>query len=90
MRLIDAEALEKEGWIVSRHVQKDTHTMLYEVKKPGEFPTIELTCEDAISRSEVLDLINDMNEANGFSNYAHYEYMFDVVESIPNIMEVEE
>lgn len=41
MRLIDADALEREGWSLSRTFQKDECTMVYEVKKPSDFPTIE-------------------------------------------------
>lgn len=40
-RLIDADALEREGWSLSRNRQVDYKTMVYEVKKPTEFPTIE-------------------------------------------------
>ena len=41
MRLIDADALEREGWSLCRTYQKDKDTMVYEVKKPSDFPTIE-------------------------------------------------
>ena len=41
MRLIDADTLEREGWFLSRNRQVDSKTMVYEVKKPTEFPTIE-------------------------------------------------
>lgn len=41
MMLIDADALEREGWSLCRTFQKDKDTMVYEVKKPSEFPTIE-------------------------------------------------
>ena len=41
MRLIDADALEKEGWLLCRTFRKDKETMVYEVKKPSDFPTIE-------------------------------------------------
>lgn len=40
-RLIDADALEREGWSLCRTFQKDECTMVYEVKKPSDFPTIE-------------------------------------------------
>lgn len=59
MRLIDADTLEREGWFLSRNRQVDSKTMVYEVKKPTEFPTIELEpCEDAISREAAIDAIN--------------------------------
>lgn len=41
MRLIDADALEREGWSLCRTFQKDKDTMVYEVKKPYDIPTIE-------------------------------------------------
>lgn len=41
MRLIDADALEREGWSLHRTFQKDVHTMVYETKKPSDFSTIE-------------------------------------------------
>ena len=40
-RLIDADALERDGWSMSRTFQEDKDTMVYEVKKPSDFPTIE-------------------------------------------------
>ena len=41
MRLIDADALEREGWSLCRTFQKDKDTMVHEVKKLSDFPTIE-------------------------------------------------
>lgn len=41
MRAIDADALEREGWSLCRTFQKDECTMVYEVKKPSDFPAIE-------------------------------------------------
>lgn len=41
MRLIDADALEREGWSLCRTFQKDKDTIVYEMKKPSDFPTIE-------------------------------------------------
>ena len=40
-RLIDADALEKDGWMMHRTVQVDNNTMEYQTKKPTDFPTIE-------------------------------------------------
>ena len=49
-RLMDADALEREGWSLCRTYQKDKDTMVYEVKKPSDFPTINtaelIRCED--------------------------------------------
>lgn len=41
MRLIDADALEKEGWSLHRTVEVDRHTMEYQVKQIAKVPTIE-------------------------------------------------
>ena len=41
MRAIDADALEKDGWMMHRIVQVDEKTMSYQTKKPTDFPTIE-------------------------------------------------
>lgn len=41
MRLIDAEALEQDGWYMSRTVQINKTTMEYQTRKPTDFPAIE-------------------------------------------------
>ena len=40
-RLIDADALERDGWRMSRIVQIDEKTMEAQTRKPTDFPTIE-------------------------------------------------
>ena len=40
-RLIDADALERDGWRMSRTVQIDEKTMEAQTRKPTDFPTIE-------------------------------------------------
>ena len=40
-RLIDADALEKDGWMMHRTVQVDSNTMEYQTKKPTDFSTSE-------------------------------------------------
>jgi len=40
-RLIDADALEQDGWCMSRIVQINEKTMEYQTRKPTDFPTIE-------------------------------------------------
>lgn len=42
MRPIDADALENMGYELHRTYQKDASTMVYEVRKIGEIPTIEV------------------------------------------------
>lgn len=47
MRLIDADALERDGWYLCRNVQVDKHTMEYQTKKPTFFTTMEVVqCKD--------------------------------------------
>ena len=41
MYLIDAEALEKEGWYIDRIIQTGKSTMEYQTRKPTEFHAIE-------------------------------------------------
>lgn len=41
MRPIDADALEKEGWILHRTVTVDSHTLEYQVKQIAKVSTIE-------------------------------------------------
>lgn len=41
MYLIDAEALEREGWYIDRIIQKNKNTMEYQTRKPTEFHAIE-------------------------------------------------
>ena len=40
-RLIDADALERDGWQMSRTVRVDKDTMEIQTRKPKDFPTIE-------------------------------------------------
>ena len=42
MRLIDADALERDGWKMSRTVRVDKATMEIQTRKPTDFPTIEV------------------------------------------------
>lgn len=41
MHLIDAVALEREGWYINRIIQTGKTTMEYQTKKPTEFHAIE-------------------------------------------------
>lgn len=40
MKLIDADALERDGWKMSRTVRVDKDTMEIQTRKPTDFPTI--------------------------------------------------
>lgn len=41
MRLVDADALERDGWALHRTYQKDATTMVHETKNIKDIPTIE-------------------------------------------------
>lgn len=41
MRTIDADALERDGWQMSRTVRISKDTMEWQTRKPTDFPTIE-------------------------------------------------
>jgi len=41
MRLIDADALEREGWKLYLNYQQDENTMVYETKSIQEIPTAQ-------------------------------------------------
>lgn len=51
MHLINAEALERGGWFMCRHIQINMETMEYQTKKPTDFPAVEpqsdiIRCKD--------------------------------------------
>ena len=79
MRVIDADALEKDGWMMHRIVQVDSNTMEYQTKKPTGFPTIEPEpCEDAISRKAAIETIL------GQPTEAHYpEWYASQIKELP-------
>lgn len=45
-RMIDADALEKEGWSLHRTVRVDWHTLEYQTKPIAKVPTIEPEYEE--------------------------------------------
>ena len=66
MRLIDADALEKEGWLLHRTYQKDKATMIYEVKAISEINTAhpdvpDTNVGDTISKQAAIRLITGYN-----------------------------
>lgn len=56
MRLIDADALEKEGWSLHRTIRVDKHTAEYQTKPIKQVPTIEPRCEvcEAFNKTRLL------------------------------------
>ena len=60
MQLIDAYALEKQGWTMNRTVAVDPQTMEMQVKKPTDFPAIidaipVVRCKDCKYMTEHYD-----------------------------------
>lgn len=47
MRLIDADALEQMGYVLTRTYKKDKETMVYETKKLSDVPSAQprMTCD---------------------------------------------
>lgn len=41
MKLIDADALEKEGWRMTRTIRIDKDTMEWQTREPTDFPTVD-------------------------------------------------
>ena len=56
MRLIDADALEKEGWSLHRTIRVDKNTEEYQTKPLKQVPTIEPRCEtcEAFNKTRLL------------------------------------
>ena len=52
MRLIDADALERDGWKMSRTVRVDKDTMEIQTRKPTDFPTIEVINKVVVKGAE--------------------------------------
>lgn len=65
MRLIDADYLENMGYELHRTYQQDANTMVYEVKKIADVPTIEIepnSCEYWDSESHFCALHRPQTE----------------------------
>ena len=67
----------------------EAYNLMYEHADVQEIPTGSTTKNDlgvdCVSRSTVLTLINDVKNANGFSEYSQYEYLFDQVDMMPSV-----
>lgn len=60
MRLIDADALEREGWKLHRNYQQDENVMVYEVKALSEIQTVQpdvpyINDGDTVYRQAAID-----------------------------------
>lgn len=52
MRLIDADALEKEGWVLHRTIKVNEHTSEYQTKPLAKIQTVELEQPEIIRCKE--------------------------------------
>lgn len=68
MRLIDADALEKEGWSLHRTIRVDKNTSEYQTKPLKQVPTIEP------ERKKGKWIPQDFNKHNGMVSTAVYYY----------------
>lgn len=78
MRTIDADALERDGWQMSRTVQIDKKTMEWQTRKPTDFPTIE----PQKMRGHWIDVSDNYNRIRGRCSVCGWEahmYEDDVV-----------
>lgn len=80
-KLIDADALERNGWTMTRIVQVDANTMEYQTKKPTEFQTIGtqqwIPCSEALPDNE--DYVFCTTETKkGLRQVVRGYYMHDV------------
>lgn len=69
MRLIDADALERMGYVLTRTYQLDQKTMVYETKKLSDVPSVEPDFDSAyqegftIAEAKYRAIIDDMKAA---------------------------
>ena len=68
MYLIDADALEREGWYINRIIQTSKTAMEYQTKKPTEFPAIEPERENG--EWEEIEVIPEAYDIAGVKTWA--------------------
>lgn len=69
-KLIDADALERDGWKMHRTVQVDKDNMFYQVKKPTDFSVVESEQKKGewVGVKEYCDHLNEEAEREGKGN----------------------
>lgn len=80
------EYFEIKGWShckIHEDAYGDSRCNDYHKVNQGSNKSEIPTSSDCVSRSTVLTLINDVKNANGFSEYSQYEYLFDQVDTMP-------
>lgn len=63
MKLIDADALVKDGYVLHRTYQQDEKTMVYETKRIEDVPTVQIEpkwipCSERLPHGSCSDLVN--------------------------------
>lgn len=84
-RLIDAEALERDGWRMSRIVQIDEKTMEAQTRKPTDFPAVEPQpepCEDTISRQSAIQAAECIVDHHAITPYQTMRSAMDHLQRI--------
>lgn len=85
MRLIDADALERDGWRMSRIVQIDEKTMEAQTRKPTDFPAVEPQpepCEDTISRQSAIQAAECIVDHHAITPYQTMRSAMDHLQRI--------
>jgi len=85
MRLIDADALERDGWRMSRTVQIDEKTMEAQTRKPTDFPAVEPQpepCEDTISRQSAIQAAECIVDHHAITPYQTMRSAMDHLQRI--------
>ena len=84
-RLIDADALERDGWRMSRIVQIDEKTMEAQTRKPTDFPAVEPQpepCEDTISRQSAIQAAECIVDHHAITPYQTMRSAMDHLQRI--------
>lgn len=85
MRLIDADALERDGWRMSRTVQIDDKTMELQTRKPTDFPAVEPQpepCEGTISRQSAIQAAECIVDHHAITPYQTMRSAMDHLQRI--------
>ena len=83
--LIDADALEKDGWRMSRTVQIDEKTMELQTRKPTDFPAVESQpepSEDTISRQSAIQAAECIVDHHAITPYQTMRSAMDHLQRI--------
>ncbi len=72
--------------ISPKYLRQELEQLALDQRQWNEEPTTKNDLGvDCINRNTVLTLINDVKNANGFSEYSQYEYLFDQINTMPSV-----